>query len=962
MLEHPLRIGLCARGLLVALVCFHTGATAAAGSGEPLHRRIDRVMDSARVGPPVARADDAEFLRRVSLDLTGMPPSVEELRAFLAEGAADKRAKKIDRLLASPLFARHWATMLDVMLMERRPNVNVTADEWQKYLLAAAQANRPLNAVMSELLSPNRAKPKLRAAARFYLDRGSEPNLITRDVGRIFFGRDMQCAQCHNHPLVEDYQQSDYHGLLAFISPGYPVTRKEGTKETTFHAEKAGTDLSFDSVFVKNDQHVTGPRILGGIELAEPVFPPGEEYEVKPADGVLSVPKVSRRARLASLATGGANRAFNENIANRLWAMMMGRGLVHPVDLMHPSNPPSEPEVLRILTEEIVALNFNVKVFLRELALSEAYQHAIELPAELSAVPAQFAARLAEQKARTETLEAAADRARKDYKSAVKAWHQSENALIPLVGELDKAILKHSEASKKKEAARKTVSDIEAQLKARRDTTKALAEAAGRAQEVVNKLPNEKELAAAAGTFAKRSAAAAAELAAVEKARTEKLAALKKAADEATAAATPVEVARAKVQPVRESVRQKEKVVLESRRKMADSRLAVTEHQKRIGLLEAFARFKSLQERVAESDRAVVACRDALGEAKKRPTEIEAVLRQRQDDAKSAELAGVAAEKTRADAQSTLDLHQKIAKSVDAALAATETAREYLPNDSTLSGAAQKLKEKCDELQKTVPALRAKLDAAAASMGKTTDRLGSAKLALKASLDENARRESVVTAAVAALAAEESRRKAARAEFADAAAELSNLQGNQFALAQLKPLSPEQMCWSILKVTGVYDRYLNAEEADLNKKKPLIGSSANDPAVTAARAVELEQRTFDKLKGNLPVFVVIYAAAPGQPQHDFFATADQALFAANGGFFNGWIAPSGGNVSERMIKENDPQKAATDLYLTILSRPPAPDESADVVRALTAGAKEKPATVQELVWGLLTSVEFRFNH
>ena len=106
----------------------------------------------------------------------------------------------------------------------------------------------------------------------------------------------------------------------------------------------------------------------------------------------------------------------------------------------------------------------------------------------------------------------------------------------------------------------------------------------------------------------------------------------------------------------------------------------------------------------------------------------------------------------------------------------------------------------------------------------------------------------------------------------------------------------------------------------------------------------------------------IYAAAPGQPQNDFFATADQALFAANGGSINSWIAPQGGNVSERMIQEKDPGKAAVDLYMTILSRPPDPVESADVVRALAVGAKEKPAVVQELVWALLNSVEFRFNH
>ena len=123
------------------------------------------------------------------------------------------------------------------------------------------------------------------------------------------------------------------------------------------------------------------------------------------------MPRHSRRAKLARLATGGGNRAFNENIANRLWAVMMGRGLVHPVDLHHPANPPSHPELLRLLGDEIVALKFDVKAFLRELALTRAYQRAIDLPGGAAPIPAQFAAELAELKARSEPLEAAAERA-----------------------------------------------------------------------------------------------------------------------------------------------------------------------------------------------------------------------------------------------------------------------------------------------------------------------------------------------------------------------------------------------------------------------------------------------------------------------------------------------------------------------------------------------------------------------
>ena len=153
--------------------------------------------------------------------------------------------------------------------------------------------------------------------------------------------------------------------------------------------------------------------------------------------------------------------------------------------------------------------------------------------------------------------------------------------------------------------------------------------------------------------------------------------------------------------------------------------------------------------------------------------------------------------------------------------------------------------------------------------------------------------------------AEESRGNALRSELADAANELTDLLGNQFALAQLKPLTPEQICWSILKVTGVYDRYLRAEEAELNKTKPLTGPAANDPALKRCPRDRARTAHLRQAQGKRAPFIAIYAAAPGQPQNDFFATADQALFAANGGSINSWIAPAGGNVSERMVQEKD---------------------------------------------------------
>ncbi len=287
---------------------------------------------------------------------------------------------------------------LDLMLMERRPNVNVSADEWQAWLVKCVRENKPWNVLAKEIIQADGADPATRPAARFTLDRGTDPNMLTRDIGRIFFGRDMQCAQCHDHPIVKDYLQSDYQGLFAFLQPTIPIVRKDGDKQTTLEAERAGAQVSFQSVFVHTPRR-TVARVPDGVMIDEPFFLPGDEYVVPPGDNVKSVPKFSYRAKLAELATNGSNEAFNRNIANRLWALMFGRGLVHPVDMQNPDNPPSNPELLQLLARQIAAMKFDMRAFLREIALSNAYQRSFDPPADLASLAdkaAKEAARLQE--------------------------------------------------------------------------------------------------------------------------------------------------------------------------------------------------------------------------------------------------------------------------------------------------------------------------------------------------------------------------------------------------------------------------------------------------------------------------------------------------------------------------------------------------------------------------------------
>src|SRR5688572_29248083 len=118
---------------------------------EPLHSLIDKRLTPMAGVEPV-RCSDADFVRRVSLDLAGMPPTADEARAFITDQAADKRQRLIDRLLASPNYARNLAAVLDVMLMERRGNTNVSVDEWQAWLVKVVRENKPWNILVREIL------------------------------------------------------------------------------------------------------------------------------------------------------------------------------------------------------------------------------------------------------------------------------------------------------------------------------------------------------------------------------------------------------------------------------------------------------------------------------------------------------------------------------------------------------------------------------------------------------------------------------------------------------------------------------------------------------------------------------------------------------------------------------------------------------------------------------------------
>jgi hypothetical protein len=196
-------------------------------------------------------------------------------------------------------------------------------------------------------------------------------------------GIDVQCAQCHDHLFVDEYKQEYYQGLYAFVGQAFI---RSDLKFPAVGLKPLDKKVEFMSVFVQQPKSV-GPKLPGIDEVPIPTFAKGEEF-IQPPDRKTKfpgIPKFNTLAVLADQLPRADNRLFTRNIANRLWWLMMGHGLVWPLDLQHVDNKPSHPEVLDLLASEMVAHQFDMRYILRELALSRTYQRSSVAAADASA-------------------------------------------------------------------------------------------------------------------------------------------------------------------------------------------------------------------------------------------------------------------------------------------------------------------------------------------------------------------------------------------------------------------------------------------------------------------------------------------------------------------------------------------------------------------------------------------------
>ena len=325
-------------------------------STKHLDRHINAVLKREGIQPS-RMSEDAEFLRRVHLDLTGKIPSPEEVLDFLKDGSSSKRQKKINQLLASNAYLDYWTGLWVNWLIGRREDGDdrrIGLTFWVRDVLTK---NMPYNQFVQELIA---ADGELRdnGAGNYIMRYERSPVFLTSHTSRLFLGLPMQCAECHDHK-TEVWSQEDFYGVAAFFA-GIDSQRK-GDIETM---DMAGNERKMDNFLITNK-----PENSIWVERLEkqvrPHFLGGTEYK-----GSL----LKKREALAQWMTDKSNPYFSQAIVNRIWKRFMGRAFVEPVDGFGEENQPTNPELLKSLAKNFVIYSYDLQHLMRTILNSEAYQ------------------------------------------------------------------------------------------------------------------------------------------------------------------------------------------------------------------------------------------------------------------------------------------------------------------------------------------------------------------------------------------------------------------------------------------------------------------------------------------------------------------------------------------------------------------------------------------------------------
>jgi len=295
---------------------------------------------------PSKIAGDATFLRRAYLDATGILPSAEEVETFLADTAADKRAKLVDRLMERDEFVDYWSyKWSDLLLVSSRKLNTTTMWAFYNWIRDSVKENKPWDKFANEIFLSSGSTRQNGALNYFVLHK--DPIELSENATQAFLGQRITCARCHNHPL-EKWTQTQYYQMANLFA-------RIGVK--------SGAGAGENIVFAKPSGDVLHPR------LARPLPPTPLDGKSISIDGT-----EDRRIAFAAWLTSPENAMFSRTIVNRVWANFMGRGLVDPVDDLRATNPASNEELLAALAKDFVAHGYDIRHLIRTIMNSSAYQ------------------------------------------------------------------------------------------------------------------------------------------------------------------------------------------------------------------------------------------------------------------------------------------------------------------------------------------------------------------------------------------------------------------------------------------------------------------------------------------------------------------------------------------------------------------------------------------------------------
>jgi hypothetical protein len=323
---------------------------------------------------PAALIGDRTWCRRVYLDLAGRIPTQSELNEFLGSRSKTKRADLVDRLLESEDYVVRMRELWDVILMGRTKRDNQEDrrknNGWWSFLEHSFRTNRPWNETVRAMLVARSAEPEDKGASWFLYERRNDHQAIAEAVSPVVYGTKIDCAQCHDHPLAREIKQAHYWGLVAAFNRSKNVEGGNAVGESAI-----GGFVNFTNL--KKESQPAVIALLTGRTIEE--VRPGADQKEKDSDenyldpkAKARVPKFSRREAFADAVTRD-NPLLAHAFVNRMWSVLVGRGIVNPADEINARNAPSHPELLEWLSQDFAAHQYDTRRLVRGIALSRVY-------------------------------------------------------------------------------------------------------------------------------------------------------------------------------------------------------------------------------------------------------------------------------------------------------------------------------------------------------------------------------------------------------------------------------------------------------------------------------------------------------------------------------------------------------------------------------------------------------------